>query len=69
MGADDPRLNTAEKIDYRIAHMIAAWKKDEPPPNRVKPIPLQVLRRITYVAQQLLPGPEGDYLRAIAWLI
>ena len=69
MGADDPRLNTAGKIDFRIARMIAAWKKDDPPPNRVKPIPLQVIRRIAYVAQQLPPGPEGDYLRAIADMI
>jgi len=30
--------------------MISAWKKEDPPPNRVKPIPIQVIRRIALLA-------------------
>lgn len=30
--------------------MIASWKKDDPPPTRVKPIPIQVIRRIAFIA-------------------
>ena len=30
--------------------MIAAWKKEDPPPTRVKPIPIQVIRRIAFIA-------------------
>ena len=30
--------------------MIAAWKKEDPPPARVKPIPIQVIRRIAFIA-------------------
>eukprot|EP00804_Cyclotella_cryptica_P004091 CCRYP_019114-RC/>CCRYP_019114-RC protein AED:0.35 eAED:0.10 QI:0/0/0/1/0/0/2/0/352 len=44
MGSADPRLNSAGKMDFRIARMLAAWKKEDPPANRVKPIPIQVIR-------------------------
>ena len=30
--------------------MIAAWKKDDPPLTRVKPISIQVIRRIAFIA-------------------
>ena len=30
--------------------MIAAWKREDPPPTRVKPIPIQVIRRIAFIA-------------------
>jgi hypothetical protein len=32
--------------------MISAWKKENPPPHRVKPVPIQVLRRMIFVATQ-----------------
>ena len=51
MGADDPRLNSAGDIDFRLKRMIAAWKKKDPPPNRVKPVPVQVIRRISVLAR------------------
>ena len=52
VGADDPRLNSAGDIDFRLKRMIAAWKKEDPPPHRVKPVPTQVLRRIAVLASQ-----------------
>lgn len=30
--------------------MVAAWKKQDPPPNRVKPIPMQVIRALADIA-------------------
>ena len=51
MGADDPRLNSAGDIDFRLKRMIAARKKKDPPPNRVKPVPVQVIRRISVLAR------------------
>ena len=38
--------------------MLAAWKKEDPPANRVKPIPISVIRRIAYIAQHLPAGSE-----------
>jgi hypothetical protein len=58
VGADDPRLNSAGKIDFRLQRMIAAWKRKDPPSKRVKPIPVQVLRRIAYVASHLDESSE-----------
>jgi len=56
VGASDPRLNTASKTDFRIQRMLAAWKKQDPPATRVKPVPISVIRRIAYVAQHLPPN-------------
>ena len=67
VGKDDPRLNSAGSTDFRIARMIAAWKKEDPPPRRVKPIPIAVVRRLCEIAQAL--PPDSHLLRAIADMI
>jgi len=46
LGYPDPRLNSLSKVDYRLNRMLASFKKQDPPPNRVKPVPIQVLRHI-----------------------
>jgi hypothetical protein len=43
LGAPDPRLNSIGKIDPRLANMYTAMRKEDPPPNRVKPVPIQLL--------------------------
>jgi hypothetical protein len=30
--------------------MISKWKKEDPPPHRVKPIPIQVIRRLAFIS-------------------
>ena len=50
LGKPDPRLTSTGNIDFRIQRMLSSYKKKDPPPNRVKPIPVQVLRRIMAVA-------------------
>jgi hypothetical protein len=37
-------------LDFRLQRMFSSFKKRDPPPHRVKPIPVQVLRRIMAVA-------------------
>lgn len=67
VGKEDPRLNSAKSIDFRINRMIAAWKKQDPPPNRVKPIPIAVILRLCEIAVAL---PEDSLLlRAVADMI
>ena len=52
LGAKDPRINDGESdIDFRIRRMLNAYNKKDPPPNRVKPIPVQVIRRILLLAK------------------
>ena len=67
VGKDDPRLNSACDIDFRINRMLAAWKKIDPPPKRVKPIPIAVVRRLCEIAEAL--PPDSHHLRAIAEMI
>ena len=67
MGAKDPRLNSAHKIDFRIQRMLAAWKKEDPPASRVKPIPIAVIRYIAFIAQHL--PADAHFLRAEADMI
>ena len=52
VGAVDPRLNAFGpclnafgELDYRLQAVLRTWKKADPPPTRVKPLPMLVLRR------------------------
>ncbi|KAL7537812.1 hypothetical protein ACHAWF_005915 [Thalassiosira exigua] len=47
--------------------MIAAWKREDPPPMRVKPVPIQVLRRLAYIAQH--SHPTNHLIRATVDMI
>ena len=51
VGAEDPHLNSAHKIDFCLQPTLKAWKSTDPAPNRVKPIPLTVIHRIATLAQ------------------
>jgi hypothetical protein len=50
MGADDIRLNNHGKIDFRLKRQIAGYKRQDPPPNHIKPIPIQILRHVVTTA-------------------
>ena len=54
MGEIDPRLNASSNIDFRLQRMLASYSKEDPPPNRVKPVPVQVIRRIFAVASTMV---------------
>ena len=45
--------------------MIAAWKKEDPPPHRVKPVPIKVINNIAFIADH----STDPYTRAIADMI
>lgn len=50
VGAKDPRLTDSGTHDFRLKRTWACWKKEDPAPDRVKPIPIQVLRYIASLA-------------------
>lgn len=54
MGTLDPRLTDQGKIDFRIGRMIKSFKRNDSPPNRVKPVPLRVIRHIAFLAHNSL---------------
>ena len=66
LGAVDPRLNTFGELDFRLATVLRSWKKRDPPPTRVKPLPMIVLRKAHALsAATPLPlriSPAGDCL-------
>jgi len=51
VGAKDPRLNDAGEMDFRLHRQLMSYSKGDPPPQRVKPIPIQVLFHVLHVAQ------------------
>ncbi len=46
LGALDPRLTPQGNIDFRLKRMLAGYAKLDAPPNRVKPIPVPILRHV-----------------------
>jgi hypothetical protein len=50
VGSPDSRLNVFGKIDFCLSSLWQAWKHEDPPPHRVKLIPVKVLRRLIKVA-------------------
>jgi hypothetical protein len=43
MGTPDPRLNSSGSLDFRLQRQLAGYAKADPPPTRVKPIPLSIV--------------------------
>ena len=65
MGRSDPRLTINGDIDFRIQRMLKSYSRENPPPHRVKPVPIQVLQRIVAVAQ----ASNDQFLQATADMI
>ncbi len=59
LGSPDPRLLPSGKLDLRLSRQLSAYSKRDPPPHRVKPVPLPI---ITHAAQQCLRAnlPESN---------
>lgn len=43
LGSPDPRLQPSGKLDFRLSRQLTAYKKQDPPPTRVKPIPFPLI--------------------------
>ena len=50
MGSKDPRLNASGGVDFRIQRQLRGYTRADPPPNRVKPIPISILHHLLSVA-------------------
>ncbi len=51
MGARDPRLNSFGDVDIRLTSLYRAWKKDDAPPTRVKPLPISLVHGAVHLAR------------------
>ena len=65
MGTDDPRLDTYGNIDFRLRRQFAGYKRQDPPPDRVKPIPVQIIRHLLAIAH----STANDGNQAVADMI
>lgn len=48
LGSQNPRLDLAGNVVPGIRQLQTAWSKEDPPPERVKPIPLQLIRHVVH---------------------
>jgi hypothetical protein len=49
LGHDDPRLLPNGKLDLRLQRQLSLYKKLDPPPSRVKPIPLSIITHAAHL--------------------
>jgi hypothetical protein len=61
LGTLDPRLDQHGNIDFRIQQQLRGYSRADPPPNRVKPIPIQIIRHVAALASTptAMPGSQG----------
>jgi hypothetical protein len=52
LGYSDPRLQHSGKLDFRLQQQLQFYKKADPPPHRVKPIPLQIIHHAISLCYQ-----------------
>jgi hypothetical protein len=50
LGSPDPRLQPSGKLDIRLSRQLSAYKKEDPPPARVKPIPFPIIAHTAQLA-------------------
>ena len=65
LGSLDPRQSKDGKTDFRLQRQLASYQREDPAPLRVKPVPIQVIRRIMHVAN----SSDSSYLKATADMI
>lgn len=47
LGAPDPRVNETGSLDIRLAHLLKFYEKEDPPPARLQPMPLGLIKAAT----------------------
>ena len=65
LGNKDPRMTSMVKIDGRLHLQFRCYSRQDPPPSRVNPIPVQVLLRLACVAAAF----NDQELQAVANMI
>ena len=54
--AVDPRLNSFGELDFRLRALFEAWQRADPPPSRVKPVPLHLILQAQVTSMATTPG-------------
>ena len=64
MGSGDIRLDAHGKIDFRLSRQFRGCTRADPPPSRVKPIPLQVAVELVRAVYASTTGDKGTQATA-----
>jgi hypothetical protein len=51
MGTPDPHLDSHGSIDIQLHHQLRHYRKADPAPRRVQPIPLQIIKHLVQMVQ------------------
>ena len=65
VGSPDPRYTPQGKLDFRLQRMLTCYGKQDPPPMRVKPIPVPILQHImaqAYLTADLVNQALADMI-------
>jgi hypothetical protein len=49
LGCPDPRLQPSGKLDFRLSRQLSSYSKTDPPPARVKPVPLPIITHAAHL--------------------
>lgn len=60
LGTPDPRKNSHGAIDFRIARQLRGYARLDPPPNRVKPVPVTIIRHVMALASITTAPPSNQ---------
>jgi hypothetical protein len=65
VGAKDPRKTVTVEIDFRIQRQLRSWSREDDPPTRVEPIPIQLILTILSIVYHTTTT-STDAAKAIA---
>ena len=60
MGTSDPRLNPQGKLDLRLQQLFWAYRKQKPPAQWIKPIPLSVVTKLLMYSNDKPNADKGN---------
>jgi hypothetical protein len=66
LGATDIRKDAFGEIDFRLTRQFWCYKKEDPPPSRVKPVPILI---IIFILNQACSSTSIPYRQAVAEMI
>jgi len=67
LGRSDPRLNSVGQIDFRIQRQLKFYKKEDPPPSRLQPMPVEFLHRASAYLRRL-DTPQSLAIVNLIWI-
>lgn len=64
MGTRDIRLDAAGQTDFRLSRQLRFYTKEDPPPKRVKPVPIQVVHAIVEATHASTTADDATHATA-----